>query len=484
MPSADGRCKVPSKSKVELDARLNASQVHLVCVQETWLDDSIEDVSFTNYSLIARLDRSSGKIGYGGVAIFAHTSFHAVSPFLSSENSERVWCILHTNLGSIAIGNWYRAPDDSGTSVRSFPVEFNSFRSNFIGAIIVGDPNIHHKKWLVHSRENSAIGELLHKSCLDVGLRQVVRKPTRPNPASGTDYLLDLVLTDVREHLSVNVLPQIADHRVVEIVFKVTIPVPRFFVRTVWDFKHAKWHALTSVIREFDWDSLFASNTSACMFELFSKQLLHLSKQHIRQRDIVCSKREHPWLNDACLQAISRKAHVNAPDMHVASVECARVLADAFTQYQRELKIKLQSLPKSSKLWWRYNRELLNRKSKPHNVCHLKGSDGKWVYDPQEKSDLFANVFRSKSVLPSVTRMRDSVIPVLPFVCAAEGQGAAAVRMSDFCVIRTRWVLRILSDLQDCACGPDGLPSKILFECREVLAPIIAKLIRLFFFFF
>ena len=477
VPNASGG-KMPSRNKAELDARLNCANVQLVCVQETWLDDTIEEVSFTNYRLVVRLDRAHGKVGYGGVAIFAHTSFHAVSSHFCSVDSERIWCILHTNCGNILIGNWYRAPDDSDASVRSLSSELQSLRSEFIGAVILGDPNIHHRKWLVHSRDNSAIGELLHKSCLDTGLKQIVRKPTRPNLASGTDYLLDIVLTDLQEFLTVSVLPQVADHRVVEVAFDAVIPTPKVCSRTVWNFKQARWHSLSRAIRDFDWDGLFSSSPELCAFALFSDTLLCMCREYIGQRQISVSKREHPWLDDACLSAIDRKCRATASDTRAASADCARVLTDSFLSYQHGLKVRLQSLPKSSKLWWRYNRELLNRKSKCQNVCHLKRADGEWVYDPQLKSDLFASVFRSKSKLPSTTRMRSSVVPVLPVSALSCAERNAELCMSDFCVIRTRWVLKVLAALQDCACGPDGIPSKVLFKCRKDLAPIIARLIR------
>ena len=49
------------------------------------------------------------------------------------------------------------------------------------------------------------------------GLKQVVKEPTRG------DYLLDLVLTDSPELLTVSVLPEISDHRVICIDVEVAV---------------------------------------------------------------------------------------------------------------------------------------------------------------------------------------------------------------------------------------------------------------------
>ena len=89
------------------------------------------------------------------------------------------------------------------SSIESLEDEWAEVANDAIGTILVGDLNIHHKKWLKYSNRNSAEGELLYKFCSDHGMQQVVWKATRG------DYLLDLVITDI-DDVKTNVLPKIA----------------------------------------------------------------------------------------------------------------------------------------------------------------------------------------------------------------------------------------------------------------------------------
>ena len=42
----------------------------IVCLNETFLDESVEDVSLEGYIMVARRDRADGRKG-GGVAVYA-----------------------------------------------------------------------------------------------------------------------------------------------------------------------------------------------------------------------------------------------------------------------------------------------------------------------------------------------------------------------------------------------------------------------------
>ena len=59
------------------------------------------------------------------------------------------------------------------------------------GIILGGDLNIHHKRWLCFSREDTRIGSELNIFLDFYGLNHVVREPTR------NEYLFDLVISDI-----------------------------------------------------------------------------------------------------------------------------------------------------------------------------------------------------------------------------------------------------------------------------------------------
>ena len=66
-------------------------------------------------------------------------------------------------LGPYLIGAWYR-PQEQGEveSIKEVRREWEHFSKDAIGTIVVGDVNVHHKKWLRRSARNSAEGEGLH----------------------------------------------------------------------------------------------------------------------------------------------------------------------------------------------------------------------------------------------------------------------------------------------------------------------------------
>ncbi len=186
------------KRRAELEARLMNSDVHILMLQETWLSDNVESITIPGFHLVGRLDRLLGpKRGYGGIAILARDSLTNIALLEYVGGAERMWCILHTHVGALLLGNWYRPPDETGESMDTLVDEMRRLRPECVGVILVGDVNIHHKKWLKYSRENSTLGERLWGICRETGLKQCVRDPTRQK------YLLDLVMSDVSEWLKV-----------------------------------------------------------------------------------------------------------------------------------------------------------------------------------------------------------------------------------------------------------------------------------------
>ena len=160
----------------------------LVCFNETWLDASIGHIALEGYTVVGRHDRQDGRQG-GGVLLFVRNCYaDNVTLLEKSGDAERLWATIHSDLGPYLLCVWYRPPvQGEKATIDSFHSELCKHRADVIGTIVVGDINIHHKRWLRRSSHNTAEGELLHRHCLSAGLQQLVFGPTRG------DYLLDLV---------------------------------------------------------------------------------------------------------------------------------------------------------------------------------------------------------------------------------------------------------------------------------------------------
>ena len=90
--------------------RLSTVPPSLICLNETFLDDSVEDVSLEGYECVARRDRADGR-KCGGVAVYAAKSISGRMAMVEkSSSSERVWLVLHADTGPYLLCVWYRPP--------------------------------------------------------------------------------------------------------------------------------------------------------------------------------------------------------------------------------------------------------------------------------------------------------------------------------------------------------------------------------------
>ena len=156
-------------------------------------------------------------------------------------------------MGPYLLGAWYRPPAPETRTIETCEGEHDAVSVDVLGTLLVGDLNIHHVPWLVHSGETSPQGRRMRLAAAHMGLTQLVREPTRGK------NLLDLALSDVPK-TKAKVLPKIADHCLVEV--KAPLPVPEVIAieREVWKFSTADWERLDVLPKEEDWSDLLYVN--------------------------------------------------------------------------------------------------------------------------------------------------------------------------------------------------------------------------------
>ena len=164
---------------------------------------------------------------------------------------------------------------------------------------------MHHRKWLRHSNGNTALGDELWDICREVGLKQLVREPTRG------DYLLDLVLSDVQELVSVRVLPELSDHRMVSIDLDVVVPAFQTVPRLVWDTKFANWDDLRRDISATNWASLLSADSVDDSVAKLCERLDELCSEHIPRKTVSTrSGGTHPWRTSLASRPSRRSAQL------------------------------------------------------------------------------------------------------------------------------------------------------------------------------
>ena len=230
--------------------RLCVAPPDIICVNETFLDDGVEIIEPEGYEIIGRRDRSfSGdERRCGGIIVHARASIASnVTLFETSAVSERMWFQMHSNNGPYLLCCWYRPPvQGEVASITSFMKELSLMRQQVIGTLLVGDLNLHCRRWLIHSAGNTCEGEMMRDECLKNGFRQLVREPTRG------DHLLDLSITDI-ESAHASVSGKIADHAVVTTELNLTLPQTISHKRKVWSYTMADWNSFKGNVCAFDW---------------------------------------------------------------------------------------------------------------------------------------------------------------------------------------------------------------------------------------
>ena len=447
----------------ELTARLRLMEVKpvLLCINETFLDPSVEEVDVEGYTIVARRDRCNGQ-KCGGVAVYALASRANHVTFLErSADSERVWVLLHTHTGPLLACTWYRPPCPGEVdSIGSLKKEWQRLNVQAVGTILVGDANVHNRRWLRYSAHNSPEGSALYNFCAENGLRQIVRGPTRG------EYLLDLAMTDM-ESTTAKVVAKIADHAMVMVSVKMELPLVCEHTRSVWDYGRADWDGLKSCLGRWKWAYIHEESADVCA-EQFTADVLSAAAQYIPKRIIKCRKSTHPWLNDHVLDLVESKKQAWGTDHEKqAQTECSQGILEAYHTHTGKVREELLCAKRGSKKWWTKSRELLQQKAKISSIPALKDQGGEWIHDAEAKANLFANTFKDKFKLPD---KQENEYSEIPRSCGLQKTPKAP---------STKYVEKVIEHLDDCSStGPDQLGVRILKECAKEIAGPLRKIVE------
>jgi len=454
--------------KAELEYSLSVHRPHIVLIQETWLDASTEQVQISGYVEVSRRDRREGEEGEGtanrgGILTLQREDFGGLVHICNSKIDERSWHFLRLGMDTLLLANWYRSPSLDHNGFESLYAETTQYFFEVSGTLIMGDLNVHHRKWLRHSNGDTQIGTDLKTFCDYHGLFQLVKEPTRKQ------YLLDLAITDLPKS-SATVLPLIADHKGV----LVKLPLPEFLevqnTRMAWQLSRANWKALERDLRAFDW-TMLERGTAEDALNNFLEILWQSLLKHIPRKQIVNKKSTHPWLNDRCKNAIKKKNSAEGT-VHFEKEQrlCTRILGEERAKYIEATKIKLANLPKGSKEWWRINRELMHKKAKVSSIPVLRDSTGTWITNATAKANALATTLMAKAQLPAAA-------VDTPFF------GQPAKEFNDFVVFRSRTTRRLFKALdENTATGNDKISAAILKRLEKVLAVPFTRVCRRLFF--
>ena len=127
----------------ELAFHLELYTPHVLLLQETWLNQSHEDVVIEGYELVSRRDRSISS-NRGGVATYRRLDFNGIVHIENCKEEERSWHFLRLAEETILLANWYRPGSSTHDGFTKLHAEISQYYPEVSGVLALGDLNVHH----------------------------------------------------------------------------------------------------------------------------------------------------------------------------------------------------------------------------------------------------------------------------------------------------------------------------------------------------
>ncbi len=243
----------------EFIAYLNCSlSDSIVCVCETWFDDTFPSSLFSATHTVCRVDRQNRSGGGSLILIPNDIDITVPSVPLCNDDFECLSVDLSLEIGVIRLVSVYRNP---GSRCSASLVEcLEQLCVTDVPLVAVGDFNLPHIDWSSLSLKPHAppAERLIFDFFLTQGLEQLVTVPTRQG------NVLDLVLSnrpglvaalDVEEAF----IP--SDHRMV--VFEIIASDhPSGFRSSYRNYRMGDYDSMNSFLCQLDWEMLFSSHTT------------------------------------------------------------------------------------------------------------------------------------------------------------------------------------------------------------------------------
>ena len=447
----------------------------IVVVTETWLNENVDDAEFMLPSFVVhrkdRLDTVPDKRG-GGVLVGINRELESTRRADLEVDDEIVVCELkppsHPKIALIAC---YRPP--SGI-VEPFTYNVKLVLENvyreFKYVCLVGDFNMPRTDW---SHVNSSWVATKLNFVDVMSMFSLVQLNTIPSTEHGN--ILDLVITNAPELIGdISELPVdfSTNHAILTCEFNIKRSTKEKVRRTVYNFKAADFDVIRSELSELCLaDTVSSYNDVEDAWSYWSQSVMHVVESHVPKVTVPDSTLP-PWVTSEArhLQNLKHTAwkkakRTNKPQHWAKFRKLRNKLKNLLTQNHAQFLTDLgRDCTGNPKRFWSYFRMKSKSKTLPETV---KNADSTGATLPEDKAKLFNDYFYSvfsaddpHGPLPAIKKQVDSSLSDIQFSVDT--------------------VQKAMADLDaKKACGPESLPVCVLKECRQQLAPSLARLFNL-----
>eukprot|EP00732_Lithocolla_globosa_P000417 Lithocolla_globosa_v1_NODE_127_length_6020_cov_51.448114.p1 type:complete len:867 gc:universal NODE_127_length_6020_cov_51.448114:3658-1058(-) len=360
---------------------------------------------------------------------------------------------------------------------------------------ITGDGNAHHHNLLGSTSSSGKTktdkaGKELNKLIIEASLKQLVTENTYFRNKGSATSVIDIVLSDHPNLIeSVEIKPPISSdsatspHPVIESKLTIVPKLEPQLPRKVWLYKKADFDGLRSVIKETNWDESFCSGEADKAANFFTQKMRLSMEKFIPSKQIVTNPKDQPWWNDECTFAHDGKCRAfkkfkvtqNSEDLkkkELAEKKASHVYKTAQEEYRADVEREIIDSKGDPKAWWSII-DRVTAKGSHASIPVLEKTDNNgniFTADTnKDKAEMLNALFVEKATV------KDEGVEV-PEVPKCTIHSVSKVKF------RVRTILRLLKQMKvKQATGPDNIPARVLKECAEVLAPILARLFQLSF---
>ena len=364
---------------------------------------------------------------------------------------------------------FYRPPDTDLNYLKEFKNTLQLIQNNnkFDQLIICGDFNLPHIDWSTGSATNN---DLIHnhftKTVKDNYLWQLVNSPTRG------DNILDLILTNTPNIVSnVQGFDDIldTDHKLVSFNINLKIQKKPKAKRSIYNFKNANWTGLKEMLLYAPWAQCYVPDNIDKSLSNWCDLFLSAVDNHIPKYRVK-NTHDHPWIVKELLHVIKKK------NIQRRKLKKSQSLVDAekYKSLRRNTKQLIskkkkaynkKSLLENPKCFWSAVKSITKTRQ---NVNFLRTDGSSFTSDRFSMANALNKFFHSvfnpreeKSTMPYVTSTPSNDI-------------LSDIKLTEY------EVFEVLCQLDpNKACGPDCIPSRLLLELADVIAPSLSDLFNM-----
>lgn len=455
--------------KAEIGNLIDSSNPNIIIGTETWLrKDICSSEIFPDGFNVYRKDRRDG---YGGVLVAVRSDYISEEVNPDNENDTEsifVKISLHHNK-SLIVGSMYRPPSSDLAYMEDLKQQVDKLKKKNKGAVfwIGGDINLPDIQWTTQTVDNHHYPTSVNMKFLDLihdnHLEQIVSFPTRK------DRVLDLFLTNRPSLVNrCEPLPGISDHDIVYIDTDITAKINKPTQRKIYLWKKADNTKLEELTRSMNtnFHSIFHPMSPIQeMWDFIKKNLLNILQESVPSK--LSSTRFHQAWITRDIKRLSRrkkrsfiKARNTNNKADIKRYQRLKKLTEkeCKTAYKNYIEDMISpELTNNPKRFWSF---IKSKRCETTGVAPLRDTDGLTYSDGKSKANIlnqqFSSVFNSDEDVSTIPDKGPSPHPAMDNITVTENG-----------------VCKLLRNLNiHKASGPDEIPTRLIKEQAENLAPI------------